>query len=85
MKKKLTAKIPKGYLFSAVEAAVKKPGRKDVALIVSECEAVMAGMFTTNTVKAAPMKLDMRRIRTGKGQAIVVNSGNANACCRGPE
>ncbi len=80
MKKKLTVKIPKGYLFSAVEAAVKKPGRKDVALIVSECEAVMAGMFTMNTVKAAPVKLDMRRIRTGRGQAIVVNSGNANAC-----
>jgi len=71
---------PKGFLFSAVEAAIKKPGRKDLALIYSEKEAVMSGMFTSNNVKAAPVKLDMKRIKTGKGQAIVVNSGNANAC-----
>ncbi|MCL4476663.1 MAG: bifunctional glutamate N-acetyltransferase/amino-acid acetyltransferase ArgJ [Nitrospirae bacterium] len=74
------AKTPKGFLFSAVEAAIKKPGRKDLALICSEKEAVMSGMFTTNTVKAAPVKLDMKRIKAGKGQAIIVNSGNANAC-----
>ncbi len=71
---------PQGFLFSAVEAAVKKPGRKDLALIYSEKEAVMSGMFTTNAVKAAPVKLDMKRIRSGKGQAIIANSGNANAC-----
>ncbi len=71
---------PKGFLFSAVEAGIKKPGRKDLALIYSEREAVMSGMFTTNTVKAAPVKLDMKRIRTGKGRAIIANSGNANAC-----
>jgi glutamate N-acetyltransferase/amino-acid N-acetyltransferase len=40
----------------------------------------MSGMFTTNKIKAAPVKLDMKRIKTGKGQAIIVNSGNANAC-----
>lgn len=72
--------IPKGFLFSAVEAAVKKPGRKDLALIYSETEAAMAGVFTTNAVKAAPVRLDMKLIESGKGQAIVVNSGNANAC-----
>jgi glutamate N-acetyltransferase/amino-acid N-acetyltransferase len=71
---------PKGFLFSAVEAAIKKPGRKDLALIYSEKTALMSGMFTTNNVKAAPVKLDMKRIRSGKGQAIIVNSGNANAC-----
>ncbi len=43
-------------------------------------ESVVAGMFTANNVKAAPVKLDMKRIRSGKGQAIIVNSGNANAC-----
>lgn len=75
--KKIT---PKGFIFATVEAAVKKPGRKDLALIYSEKEAVAAGMFTVNKVKAAPVKLDMKRIRSGKGQAIVVNSGNANAC-----
>ncbi len=71
---------PKGFLFSTVEAAIKKPGRKDLALIYSEVEASMAGMFTTNKVKAAPVKLDMKKIRSGKGQAVIINSGNANAC-----
>lgn len=80
MLKKNASKAPKGFLFSTAEAAIKKPGRKDLGLIYSEGESVVAGMFTTNAVKAAPVKLDMRRIRSGKGQAIIVNSGNANAC-----
>src|SRR5208283_1400069 len=71
---------PKGFLFSAVEAAIKRPGRKDLALIYSEREAVVSGMFTKNKVKAAPVKLDMKRIKAGRGKAIIVNSGNANAC-----
>ncbi len=71
---------PKGYLFATVEAAVKKPGRQDIALIVSAVEADMAGTFTTNAVKAAPVKICMKKIASGTGQAIVVNSGNANAC-----
>jgi glutamate N-acetyltransferase/amino-acid N-acetyltransferase len=72
--------LPKGFLFSAAEAAIKKPGRKDLGLIYSQVEANMAGVFTTNNVKAAPVVLGMRRIRSGKGRAIIVNSGNANAC-----
>ena len=72
--------IPKGFLFSTVEAAIKKPGRKDLALIYSQVEANIAGTFTTNNVKAAPVKLDMKKIKSGRGQAIIVNSGNANAC-----
>jgi glutamate N-acetyltransferase / amino-acid N-acetyltransferase len=72
--------IPQGFLFSAVEAAIKKPGRKDLALIYSRVEANIAGTFTTNRVKAAPVKLDMKRLAAGTGQAIIVNSGNANAC-----
>jgi glutamate N-acetyltransferase/amino-acid N-acetyltransferase len=82
MKKNDSAKAvtPKGFLFSAVEAAIKKPDRKDLALICSEKEAVMSGVFTANSVKAAPVTLDMRRIGAGKGRAIIVNSGNANAC-----
>ncbi len=78
--KRARGTLPKGYLFSAAAAAIKKPGRKDLALIFSEQEALMAGMFTTNRVKAAPVRLDMKRIRSGRGQAIIVNSGNANAC-----
>ena len=72
--------IPKGFLFSAVEAAIKKPGRKDLALIYSETESNMAGAFTTNMVKAAPVCVDISKIQSGKGQAIIINSGNANAC-----
>lgn len=71
---------PKGFSFSTAEAAIKRAGRKDLALVVSEVPAVMAGCFTTNSVKAAPVRLCLRKIRSGRGQAIVVNSGNANAC-----
>jgi glutamate N-acetyltransferase/amino-acid N-acetyltransferase len=71
---------PKGFLFSTAEAAIKKSGRKDLALIYSEVEATVAGTFTTNKVKAAPVRLDMKKIPSGRGQATVVNSGNANAC-----
>jgi glutamate N-acetyltransferase/amino-acid N-acetyltransferase len=72
--------VPKGFLFSAAEAAIKYPNRKDLALIYSEKEANIAGTFTTNRVKAAPVRLDMKRIKSGRGQAVVINSGNANAC-----
>ncbi len=80
MSKITTGKAPKGFLFSTAEAAIKKPGRKDVALIISEVEAEISGAFTTNTVKAAPVRLCLKKIRSGKGRVIVVNSGNANAC-----
>ncbi|MDI6890241.1 MAG: bifunctional glutamate N-acetyltransferase/amino-acid acetyltransferase ArgJ [Thermodesulfovibrionales bacterium] len=71
---------PKGFLFSTAEAAIKDTGRKDLALIYSEAEAVIAGTFTTNKVKAAPVKLNIKKIRSGRGQVIMINSGNANAC-----
>ena len=72
--------VPKGFRFSTVEASIKYPNRNDLALIYSEVEANIAGTFTTNKVKAAPVRLDMKKIRSGRGQAIVINSGNANAC-----
>jgi glutamate N-acetyltransferase/amino-acid N-acetyltransferase len=71
---------PKGFKFSAVEAAIKKPGRLDLALIFSETPATLAAVFTTNKVKAAPVVLGMERTKDGICQAVVVNSGNANAC-----
>lgn len=70
----------KGFQFAAVEAAIKKPGRKDLALIYSETPAVACAVFTTNKVKAAPVLLSEERIQNGKAQALMVNSGNANAC-----
>ena len=70
----------KGFKFSAVEAAIKKPGRLDLALIYSDVPATVAAVFTTNKVKAAPLLLSMERVKSGFTRAVVVNSGNANAC-----
>ncbi len=70
----------KGFRFSAVEAAIKKPGRLDLTLIESVQPATTAAVFTTNSVKAAPVLLCMERVAVGPIRALVVNSGNANAC-----
>jgi glutamate N-acetyltransferase/amino-acid N-acetyltransferase len=69
-----------GFLFSGISAGIKKDGKRDLGLIYSEVPAQVAGLFTTNAVKAAPVRLDMERMKKGLCQAIVVNSGNANAC-----
>lgn len=70
----------KGFQFSAVEAAIKKPGRRDLALIFSELPATACAVYTTSKVKAAPVLLSQEHIQTGKARAVIVNSGNANAC-----
>ncbi|HEU0264638.1 MAG TPA: bifunctional glutamate N-acetyltransferase/amino-acid acetyltransferase ArgJ [Geobacterales bacterium] len=70
----------KGFQFAAIEAAIKKPGRLDLALIYSEVPATVAAAYTTNKVKAAPVILSQQRTEGGTAQALVVNSGNANAC-----
>src|ERR1043165_3140689 len=79
----------KGFLASGVFCDIKRLGtgkgsnkgpKRDLALIVSEVPATVAGMFTTNQVCAAPVKLCVERVKRGVAQAIVVNSGNANAC-----
>lgn len=70
----------KGFLFSGVSAGIKKDGKRDLGLIYSEVPAQVAGLFTTNTIQAAPVILDRERIKSGLCQAIVINSGNANAC-----
>jgi glutamate N-acetyltransferase/amino-acid N-acetyltransferase len=72
--------IVPGFRFSALSAGIKKTKKPDLALIYSETPATIAGVFTANKIKAAPVKLDIRRIRSGRGQAIIINSGNANAC-----
>jgi glutamate N-acetyltransferase/amino-acid N-acetyltransferase len=71
-----------GFKFSGVAAGLKKNGQKDLGLIYSETTAKVAGVFTRNQIKAAPVLLDMQRITSGTCQAVVVNSGNAN-CCTG--
>ena len=72
--------IIRGFKYSAVAAGIRKKDRLDIGLIYSEKPAVAAGVFTTNLVKAAPVLLDMERIGQGRAQAILVNSGVANAC-----
>ncbi len=69
-----------GILAAGMAAGIKKNGAPDLALIVSEREAAAAGVFTTNKVVAPPLELDRKTLRRGKGRAILVNSGNANAC-----
>ena len=72
--------IVPGFKAAGIHSGIKKKKKKDLALIFSEVKARAAGLFTTNHVKAAPVVLDIKKIRSGKGQVIVANSGNANAC-----
>jgi glutamate N-acetyltransferase/amino-acid N-acetyltransferase len=69
-----------GFRGAAVNSGIRGKERLDLALIVSDKPAVVAGVFTTSLVKAAPVLLDMERCRKGKAQVILVNSGIANAC-----
>lgn len=69
-----------GFLAAGLAAGIKKTQVKDFALLYSEVPAAAAGVFTTNRVKAAPVLLSRERVKSGKGRAILVNSGCANAC-----
>ncbi|HEY3367506.1 MAG TPA: bifunctional glutamate N-acetyltransferase/amino-acid acetyltransferase ArgJ [Symbiobacteriaceae bacterium] len=73
---------PQGFLASGVVADIKGKGgtKKDVAVLFSKVPCAAAGVYTTNKVKAAPVVLSESRTRTGSLQAVVINSGNANAC-----
>jgi glutamate N-acetyltransferase/amino-acid N-acetyltransferase len=80
---------PIGFMAGGVFCDIKRLGtgkgsnkgrKRDLALIVSETPATVAGMFTTNQVCAAPVKVCLERVKKGTAQAVVVNSGNANAC-----
>ncbi len=73
-------KLPDGYRAAGVHCGIKKSGKRDLALFVSDHPAAAAGVFTTNKVSAAPVKLCRSRIGRHHARAIVANSGNANAC-----
>ena len=84
---------PLGFRAAALFCDVKTLGtgkgsdkgqKRDLALIVSDVAAKAAGMFTTNQICAAPVKLCVEHLRNNSAQAVVVNSGNANACT-GPQ
>ena len=71
----------KGFEAAAAAAGIKYQDRADMALIYSEKPCKVAGAFTTNLVKAAPVKWDRNVVDSGmKSQAVIVNSGIANAC-----
>ena len=80
---------PQGFKTAGVFCDIKRLGtgkgsqkgkKRDLALIVSDAAATVAGMFTTNQVCAAPVKVCVERVKRGTVRAVVVNSGNANAC-----
>ena len=81
--KKLSSKnivSPKGYTAAGIHCGIKHK-KKDLAILVSEVPASVAGVFTTNAVQAAPIKVTKKVVyETKKMQAMIVNSGNANAC-----
>ena len=71
----------KGFQAAGIEAGIKYQNRKDMAIIYSEKPCVAAGVFTTNKVKAAPVKWDYNVVHNSPyAQAVVINSGVANAC-----
>ncbi len=70
----------KGFKAAGIAAGLKKSNKKDLAIIYSEKKAVSAGVFTTNRVKAACVLLNMENVKSENTQAIIVNSGHANAC-----
>lgn len=72
--------IPAGFLFSGISSGIKKSGKLDLGLIRSTVPATCAGVFTQNLVVAAPVVVTRERIASGTCQAILINSGNANAC-----
>jgi len=72
----------KGFRAAGIHVGVKSHNtdKKDLALIVSDVDCAAAAVFTKNVVKAAPLHVSKAHLADGKARAIVVNSGNANAC-----
>jgi glutamate N-acetyltransferase/amino-acid N-acetyltransferase len=75
-----TVTSPQGFLAGAVKASIKSQEKLDLAILCSEKPCVAAGVFTANAIKAAPVILSQKQLKKGSAQAIVVNSGYANAC-----
>jgi len=71
---------PLGFLSSGVSAGLKSGNKRDLALIAADKTCPAAAVFTTNKVAAAPVIVSRRHIERGVARAVVINSGNANAC-----
>jgi glutamate N-acetyltransferase/amino-acid N-acetyltransferase len=74
----LPLRVP-GFRASGLACGIKPGGETDLALVLSDRPATVAGVFTTSAFPSAPLLLTRRRVRRGRARAIVVNSGNANA------
>ena len=70
---------PQGFVAAGIHSGIKKNHQLDLALIMSEEPGPIAGVFTSNRLPAAPVILDRLYLKKGIGQAIIINSGNANA------
>jgi len=71
---------PMGFRAGGIPCGIKKTNARDMALLFSDCEAEVGATFTTNLIKAAPVKLSMQHVRGGPVRGVILNSGNANAC-----
>ncbi|GAA3771179.1 bifunctional glutamate N-acetyltransferase/amino-acid acetyltransferase ArgJ [Plantactinospora mayteni] len=81
----MSVTAPRGFRAAGVAAGLKSSGARDVALVVNDGpDAVAAGVFTANRVKAAPVLWSQQVLRTGLVRAVVLNSGGANACTGAP-
>jgi glutamate N-acetyltransferase / amino-acid N-acetyltransferase len=74
------ATVPKGFRFAGITCGIKASGKPDLALIVGDGPLVSAGVYTTNQIVAAPVLLCRKRTPSSQTRAVVINSGNANAC-----
>jgi glutamate N-acetyltransferase/amino-acid N-acetyltransferase len=72
--------LPAGFRAAGMPCGIKGGGKPDLGMLVSDSPAVCWATFTTNRIKASPVKLSMRHLKGGQLQAVLVNSGNANAC-----
>jgi glutamate N-acetyltransferase/amino-acid N-acetyltransferase len=71
---------PEGFFAAGTACGIKKEGQKDLAIVCSEDTAAASGVFTLNLVKGHSLQLTMQHIKNGYANAIIINSGNANAC-----
>lgn len=78
--KKITGSVtaPNGFKANGLSCGIKKSGKPDLSLIVSDVPANAAAVFTTSSVKAAPLIISQKHIKNGRLQAFIINSGNAN-------
>ncbi|MGZ5297453.1 MAG: bifunctional ornithine acetyltransferase/N-acetylglutamate synthase, partial [Actinomycetota bacterium] len=75
----MSVTYPLGFRAAGMSAGLKPSGRPDLGLLVGDPGTTVAGLFTTNRVAASPVHLSRARIADGRGRAVIVNSGQANA------